>query len=65
MPEMSRWTYSTTMPGTVQWHVVAQTFDSVDEAATAALRWLITSAEHNHFWAVKLERLDEIPMGPT
>jgi hypothetical protein len=57
---MTRWAYSTTMPGSVEWHVVPTTFDSIDEAAEAAKRWLIMGAEHNHLVAVKLERIDEL-----
>jgi hypothetical protein len=55
-----RWAYATTMPGGSVWHVVGVTFDSLDEAADAAKRWMMMAAEHNHLVAVKLEKIDEI-----
>jgi hypothetical protein len=55
-----KWAYSTTMPSSSEWHVVGVTYDSIDEAAEAAKRWLIMGAEHNHLVAVRLEKIDEL-----
>jgi hypothetical protein len=38
------------------------TFDSIDEAAEAAKRWMVNSAEHNLPAAVRLEKLDTLPV---
>lgn len=59
----NRWTYSTTLAthgNSMLWHTVGTTFDKLDDAAKAATEWLILSAQHNHFVAVKLEKIDEI-----
>jgi hypothetical protein len=59
-----RWAYSTTMQGATVWHVVGVTFDTLEEAADAAKRWLIMAASHNHLVAVKLEKIDALPTAP-
>jgi hypothetical protein len=49
------------MQGATVWHVVGVTFDTLEEAADAAKRWLMLAADHNHFVAVKLEKIDALP----
>jgi hypothetical protein len=55
-----RWAYATAMQGATVWHVVGTTFDSLEEAAEAARRWMMLAAEHDHFVAVRLEKIDAI-----
>jgi hypothetical protein len=55
-----KWAYSTTMPGTPTWHIVGTTFDTMEEAVDAAKKWLMMAAEHNHFIAVRLEKIDQL-----
>jgi hypothetical protein len=35
-------------------------FDTLEDAVDAAQRWLRTAADHGHFVAVRLEKIDEI-----
>jgi hypothetical protein len=55
-----RWAYATTLPGGSHWHVVGVTFDTIEEAANAAKRWLMMAADHGHLVVVRLEKIDEV-----